>query len=515
LHVEQKDFGELDRIGIGLAWYSLEVVFHTVQPAIEGIMFSPKTRAKAHRTRLILDCLESRFVPAGNVTTFRLFGNQLLVGDANSNQIVISQITLGTITIAGTGGTMVNGSSVVTIPLTGNLAIALGAGDDSITFDLTSGMHLPGNVTIDYGGPNAGIGTKTTQTTSATSNFLTVDGNFGIRYAKGNVTTVLDNMAVSGSMTVLHAAGDSVFTLDNLKGAGSFSTIAGNLNIVNTLGQAKNQIIDTNVGFNVNILNGFARTADNSAGFNQIFNVNNTSTLSSIGASLFVKNGNGTSSTNPTTGLSGDLLADVHVVGNANLRLGAGTGTLVPLPFNATVAAFSATGVTIDHSLAVVGNATWKGTIALGAPVTGLTVKGNLMVNSGNLPATIKLDDVTVLMATKIFTGMGADTITIDGSAGDLGSVFGGSFIVGTGPGADTMSINSGAAVAATTRFKGRVNVSLGRDDDTLHLAKSGTVNFEAPVPTQLLFDGSTGANTLDDTPANIGVRTPTFKNFA
>lgn len=474
----------------------------------------PRSTSAGRRAHLTLDSLESRVVPVGNVTTFQSGGNLALIGDAFTNQIVISQSSLGTVIITGTGGTTVNGFASVIKPLTGNLGIALGAGDDSITFDLTSPIFLPGHLTIDYGGANAGVGTKTTQTINATTNFLTVDKNFGIRYAKGNVTTKLDNVAVAWNMNVFHAAGDTVFTLDNLSGAGSFSTIAGNLNITNTLGQAKTQIIDTNVGFNVNILNGFARTADKAAGFTQIFNVNNTATLSSIGGNVFIKNGNGTSNINPVTGINGDLLADTHVVGSATLRLGAGTGSTVPLPFNATVAALNATGVTIDRSLTISGTATWTGSITLGAPVTGLTVKRNLAINSGNLPATIKLDDVTVLMATNIVTGKDVQTITIDGTAGDVGSVFTGSFHVGMGPGADTLSINSGAAAAALTRFRGRVNVSLGADDDTLHLANSGIVNFEAAVPTQLLFDGSTGVNTLDDTPGNIGVRTPTFKNF-
>jgi hypothetical protein len=488
-------------------------------------MFNLKTRTKkqhpgstaiGRRTRLNVDCLESRVVPTGNVTTFQSFGNLALIGDIFDNQIVISQPTLGTITITGTGGTTINGFPSVTKPVTGNLGIALGAGSDSITFDLTSPIFLAGNLTIDYGGANSGVGTKTTQTVNAISgNFLTVDKNFGIRYAKGNVTTNLDNLAISGGLTVRHAAGDSVFKLDNVVGAGTFSTIAGNLLIVNTLGQAKNQIIDTNVGFNVTILNGFARTADNSAGFNQIFNVNNTATLSAIGASVFIKNGNGTSTVNPTTGLTGDVLADVHVVGNATLRLGAGTGVATLLPFNATVAAVNATGVQIDRNLTVAGNSTWTGTIGLGAPITGLTVNRNLMVTTSNRAAHITLDDVTVLMATTILTGQGVDTITIDGTVGDTGSVFAGYFHLGMGPGADVLSINSGAAVAATTRFKARVNVSLGADADILHLATAGIVNFEALTPISLLFDGGTGAiNVLDSVPANIAVRTPTFKNF-
>jgi hypothetical protein len=448
------------------------------------------------RARLSVEPLEPRTVPAGNVATV-LSGNTLfLIGDVSDDSIILSQpLGPGTLTITPTGGTTVNRQL---LPVSGvlppNLTIALGAGNDSVAFDLgTRPITIQNALTIDYG--TGGVGTKVTQTTGATGNFLTVGGNFGIRYAAGATTTTLDNLAVFGGLTVLHGIGDSTFSLDNKAGSNTFSSVGGNLLVANTQGVATNSVLDTNVRGSVMISNGRAG-AGNLAGTTTIADANNT-TLATIGGNLTISNASGNNST-------GDTIGDVVVGGSVGLFLGNGT-------FGATVAAQHATtGPTIDGFLTVRAAANGSATVHLGAPGTGLTVKRALTIRGGDQRATVTLDDVSVTGATGIFTGQGADTISIDGTAGDKGSTFGGVFTMTTGPATDTLNIGTGSS-GATTTFRSTVNVSLGAGDDVLNLATVGKVDFVNFSP---VFNGGLGNNTKDVNAPNLLGKPPIFRNF-
>jgi hypothetical protein len=451
------------------------------------------------RALLRLQPLEARDVPATPDVVTVVRGNTLfLLGDNLNDSVVLSQpLGPGTITITPTAGTLLNGQSLPQAGLLApNLTIELGAGTDSVTFDLGTNPFLVQNaLTIDYG--TAGIGNKVTQTTGAIGNNLTVGGNFGIRYAAGIPTTTLDNLSVAGGLTVLHGTGDSNLTIDNQAGAGRFSAIGGNLLVTNVMGVATNVIQDTNVAGSVTITNGRARTSDGAAGSTTIDNRNNT-TLATIGGSVSITNVSGNNTT-------GDVIGDVSVTGNVTLALGTGT-------FPAKVAAQNATtGPTVSGNLKITASTSGTSTIQLGAPVTGLTVKKALTVRSGNKPAVFTLDDVSVTGATSLFTGNGNDTISIDGTLNDVGSTFTGGFNLGSGPGTDILNINSGAATAAVTTFKGALTASLGTLNDTLNLANAGIVNFANKVP---VFNGSTGTNTKNVTTLNLEGKTPTFLHF-
>src|SRR5258708_4172112 len=127
--------------------------------------------------RLSLEPLEGRDVPVGNVFTSVSNGIMFIVGDTQDNSIILSQpFGSGTLTITPTGATMLNGQLG---PETGNippnLDILLGAGTDSLSFDLgTNPIIVAGSLGINYG--TGGTGTKTTQTTGASTNNLTVGG---------------------------------------------------------------------------------------------------------------------------------------------------------------------------------------------------------------------------------------------------------------------------------------------------------------------------------------------------
>jgi hypothetical protein len=464
--------------------------------------FVPLTTRRANRkfANLSFERLEGRDVPNGAVFTSLVGGSLVITGDTSDNQITLSAGGLNTIAITPTGGTTVDGSSnTVLRSFSRDLDIFLGRGTDSVTFDLGPGsMAFRGNVVLNYG--SAGTGDKMTTTVNAGTNTLSVANSMVIRYAGGDVTTTLDNIAIAGSLVVTHGSGDSTFSVDNLKGAGSFSSIGGSLDVTNTIGKADNSVTDTNVGRSEAFVNGKARAADNAAGSTQIFNENNT-TPANVGSNISISNTNGDSAI-------GDVVADVHVLGSVGLKLGTGN-------FNATVASRMASpGPSISGSLSVSATSTWTGTVALGAPGTGLTVKRNLAVSVGNGNATVAIDDADVLATTTITTGKGNDQITIDGTGGDAGSVFAGAVALNTGAGTDTLSVNSGGASSAVTDFKGSFVAKLGVDDDALTLATSGKVKFDAPSPKTLLVDGSTGVNTKTVTLGNIVGRVPTFRNF-
>lgn len=455
------------------------------------------------RCRLAVESLEGREVPAGAVTTSLIGGNLTITGDNLDNQITISQATVGQVTIVGGGTTTVDGGASSTKSFTGNLAIKLLHGNDTVSFDLTNPIVLPLGLSVFYGA--SGIGTKVTQTTNATTNTLSVAKNLTINYGAGTVTTTLDNLRVNGNVTVSHGDGDSAFTADSKAAASTFAVIGGNLTVRNKLGQAMNFLADTNVGKNVNFSNGKAVTTI--AGSTTIANVVNT-TLATIQGNLTISNTSGDS-----TG-GGDSVGDVHVMGNATLSLGNGA-------FKATLANVKgASPMVIDGKLTVSGTVNGTDTISLGAPVVGLTVGKNLKIKAGSHSATISIDDTAVNGNTNITTGNDADTVTIDGNATDEGSTFSGNFNLSTGQGIDSLSINSGAvASTALTDFELGVSVNLGADNDTLTLATAGIVNFFAPVKTPVVFDGGVGigdTNTLTQTAANVqGTHgAPTFKHF-
>jgi len=91
------------------------------------------TRKGRPRTLLNVECLETRDVPAGNVSAQLSGGALLLAGDQFSNQVSVQQNQLGDIVIFGLNGTTINGQQSVYvgrgIPLT--VAADMGAGDDS------------------------------------------------------------------------------------------------------------------------------------------------------------------------------------------------------------------------------------------------------------------------------------------------------------------------------------------------------------------------------------------------
>jgi hypothetical protein len=104
-------------------------------------------RSHQSTTRLAVESLENRCVPAGNVTAQVVFDEQfggsllLIVGDNEANSIHVVEDTPGHVRIEGLESTTVNGMAAIELSSHGsefNLAqIYLGNGDDALVHEFT------------------------------------------------------------------------------------------------------------------------------------------------------------------------------------------------------------------------------------------------------------------------------------------------------------------------------------------------------------------------------------------
>jgi hypothetical protein len=469
--------------------------------------------------RPLLERLEDRLTPAGNVTSSFTGGSLTLTGDALANAITISEPTLnGPLVVTPNGTTTLDGQSAAEgFTVTGNLTIQLGAGNDSISFDLgPNPITVPGTLSILYG---SNTGDKLTQTINAVGNAFTVGQNLAISYGAGAVTTKLDNLQVgsnsvprSGNVTITHGAGNSTTTIESLA-AGQFDNILGNLSVTNTSGVADNQLFDTNVGGNVTFNNGKAG-AGNVAGFTVIANFANA-TQATIGGNVAITNQNGNAT---VTGANprgvGDFIGDVHIRGNVTLKLGTGNYSAFVTSDNVPQAP------QIDGNLSITG--TGSDVVDLGVFPSvqlpagfshGLNVNGSLSVLLGGAGAdTLDLTGLVVGKDTNLTTGSGNASVTVNDIRAANDSEFHGAFNLTTGAGNDTVEINGPhASGSGDITFDGAVSARLGLGNDTLSLATNDGVSFLGASAT---FDGQGGTNHAHVTNGNITGLAPTLLNF-
>lgn len=115
--------------------------------------------------RIGLEELEARIAPAGGVVVTQAGGSLTITGDADDNEIEITQVGVGEFQIAsGTSATTINGGAgpVVFQGVTKDLKFAMGEGDDSVTL---TDLNIAGNLTFDGGN---GANTLTTENLAVT-----------------------------------------------------------------------------------------------------------------------------------------------------------------------------------------------------------------------------------------------------------------------------------------------------------------------------------------------------------
>jgi hypothetical protein len=459
----------------------------------------------SRRFRPALESMDDRLVPS-NVTTSLVNGNLSLTDDG-SVSFSISQSLPGRITITPDAGTTVNGQAgPVTIQgVTGNLAYNMGAGNDSVTFDLSARpILITGDLSI-----TGSSGSKTVLTdTEGSQNFLNVGGNFSEVY--GNSTGVeltrLNQFRVAGNMTIDHANGGSLVFLrvDPANLGQLFNNVGGNLVVDNVTatgaaasGFDVNALEETNVGGFVRANMGFA---DQTGGAN-----NGIAGWTSFGSlsDQTVNVGGSVTMTDRSGFLSfGDFANDglevqnARVTGDVTMNLGSGVGNTALFGGGDTPNGTSA------RSLNITGRGAHDGaTLANGSVVGNVAV--SLLGNGAN---SITVDQFSVAGNTSLATAGGNSSIAIDDLA--PGSTFVGSVGMNMSGTGNFLSINSKhrSPDTDTTVFNGAVTAHLGTGINTLHVAEIGDVDFEAPASFNV---GSPASASLVNT-GNLTGRTPT-----
>src|SRR5262249_43189329 len=108
----------------------------------------PRTiRKEPARLQPRLEELECRALLS--VVAVSVHGGHVAITNSNpSDLLTLSQTTAGTITVADSNDFSVNGAAAtpgpVTVPLTKNLTVTLNGGSDTVSFDKTTSIVLPG-----------------------------------------------------------------------------------------------------------------------------------------------------------------------------------------------------------------------------------------------------------------------------------------------------------------------------------------------------------------------------------
>lgn len=169
---------------------------------------SPRPRS----VRLGAELLESRVVPAGNVTVAVQGGLVSVLGDADANAVEISTGSGGAVAFRGLNGTRVNGSGdQLVVPGNGGLAglsVSLGGGDDHVIISSRS--------EADPRWPYP-PGISALQVAQA----VNIDGG------EGHDVTQLRNVTVGADLNVIGAQGDDITVLESVNVAGNFAIKSG------------------------------------------------------------------------------------------------------------------------------------------------------------------------------------------------------------------------------------------------------------------------------------------------
>jgi hypothetical protein len=458
--------------------------------------------------RPIVELLESRLTPSGNVTTSVVAGSLTITGDAQANGITISQTAAHQITITPDATTSINnltaGTPVTLNNITHSLTINLGAGNDNLTFNEAAGnITINGNLNI-----NGTTGNKTVLTTTGgTANTLAVTGSFNESFGNGTELSVVDQFSVGGNMTFDHANGAATVVLgvDPANLGKIFNSVGGNLNVLNTnpngtagTGNDFNALEETSVAGNVDVIMGFGNNNTTAENWTSFGTEAGGSNLVTVGGNVLITSLTGSLTLGDFFGF-GEEVVNTSVKGSVTMNLGSGSGSTAVFG-----AGTGSTATPTAGSVTIVGSGANQGAV-----VSAANIKNNMNVSlSGGGVDTVALAALTVARNTSITTGPGADSVTIDDS-GATGSTFGGTVTINTGGGADTLAINSGTGTGKTT-FQGNVSANLGAGNDTLSLATSGKVAFLGSAT----FDGDGGTNTANVNPGNLPNHKPTLENF-
>jgi hypothetical protein len=184
---------------------------------------------KKNEFRLGLESLETRQLMAGQVFATLEGSLMKIEGDNLSNQIAVTQNSVGDVIVSGQNGTRINGLSSVRfarpqlnameirmeggddtvamrgVNLTNDLFVDLGAGNDRLTSPATTPINIGANAAV-YGG----AGTDTVQLANATvREDLFIEGGLGV------LSVNLTGAAVDKAMTIIGDEANDVVSVAN------------------------------------------------------------------------------------------------------------------------------------------------------------------------------------------------------------------------------------------------------------------------------------------------------------
>jgi len=162
------------------------------------------------RSRLEIECLEQRCVPAGNLSVVLNGGTLVIRGDDLSNGVEVTQgAEAGQFVVTGLnvgGATTVNGQAAVTVAgVTGDVIIDLRGGDDQVV--VGDGVAVPRDLRV-----RTGLGNDT-----VTLADVTVGEDLTVETGLGNDTVSVADVMVGGDSRVETGGGnDTVQITDSL-----------------------------------------------------------------------------------------------------------------------------------------------------------------------------------------------------------------------------------------------------------------------------------------------------------
>lgn len=339
-----------------------------------------RSRVKPQRSsasvRLSVECLESRCVPAGNVTATKIGNTLRIIGDTSDNTIFIAQ-SGSNVVVEGGSSTTVNGTSWATFSGIANLDIRMSDGNDSVTIGESSSSTITG---------------------------LSLSGWLKLQGGDGDDTLSLRHVSVAKTTTIRGNDGDdSVSVSDG-------SSFQRNVSIALDTGSSLE---------NINI--------DGSSGAN-FFNFPTVLSGSDVDTNVIVQDSSFASSLVIRTGAADDyvLLFDVSAtITNVLLRDGNDTLEVEDSSF-ATITANTGNGndnlnfgISASNSVSLSANfILGNGTNIFDSGAPGVSNSfGFLNISGGANIDIVQIHDISVSELTNISLGDGNDDLEIENSS--------------------------------------------------------------------------------------------------
>lgn len=531
---------------------------HSSHRQIRPTTGQPAETARAGALSRSIEALEDRIAPAGLIDVSFSKGVLVIHGDADNNNLTLTETADGRLTItADVGSTLrVNGvdfngisGQTLTGPVTGGVTIDLGDGADTLRFNgSVADLELPSFLKINHG---AGDNQIFFEQGVNVGGAVTINGGKDM-----DSIHFYDEVNFSNKLTINNGAGGSLIDSN----ATADLRVGGIMSVTSGAGMDKiNLTLAQKVTLGGFVLKTTGDTDDTETRLSPVESL-------TIHGAVKVTSGAGTDDLD-----LGDATKETRITGAVTINLGAGnnhtdiTGTetlFVGGPIKITGGAggdlahvginsgqvFLASNVTLNlgegfngaavqgQKLEVGGNITISGGASSDAVVVGTsedgTIAGAVKVILGkgnnsfalladnnnnvlNLAKTlvvsaqgtkpefsaINLNDVKIQGATTITTGEGNDVIEIDDAT------FNGPFKLTTGKGNDMIKLEQRSTETAHTVFNRAVTIHAGDGDDALSLSDVLASDEQKVIfAASATFDGGTGVNTLflSDFGANI-----------